>query len=299
MSRTPLFTGTAPALVTPFTADGTLDEAAFRRLIDYQIEGGVEALVVLGTTGENPTITFDERVRLVETAVAHTAGRVPVIVGTGSNATAESVTFARQATAAGADGQLVVGPYYNKPSQEGFRAHVAAIADATDLPIILYNVPGRTSFNLQADTVLRLAEEVPSVVGIKEASGNLAQISDILRHRPAHLAVYAGDDEWTLPLVLLGGDGVISVISNALPHRFSTLVRTALAGDVAEARRLHMDLLPAMRACFFDTNPIPIKAVLAEMGLIEPTLRLPLVPMPDTTRRRVLEAFETLISVTA
>ncbi|RMH69315.1 MAG: 4-hydroxy-tetrahydrodipicolinate synthase [Bacteroidetes bacterium] len=299
MSRTPLFTGTAPALVTPFTADGALDEAAFRRLIDYQIEGGVEALVVLGTTGENPTITFDERVRLVETAVAHTAGRVPVIVGTGSNATAESVTFARQATAAGADGQLVVGPYYNKPSQEGFRAHVAAIADATDLPIILYNVPGRTSFNLQADTVLRLAEEVPSVVGIKEASGNLAQISDILRHRPAHLAVYAGDDEWTLPLVLLGGDGVISVISNALPHRFSTLVRTALAGDVAEARRLHMDLLPAMRACFFDTNPIPIKAVLAEMGLIEPTLRLPLVPMPDTTRRRVLEAFETLISVTA
>ncbi len=299
MSRTPLFTGTAPALVTPFTADGALDEAAFRRLIDYQIEGGVEALVVLGTTGENPTITFDERVRLVETAVTHTAGRVPVIVGTGSNATAESVTFARQATAAGADGQLVVGPYYNKPSQEGFRAHVAAIADATDLPIILYNVPGRTSFNLQADTVLRLAEEVPSVVGIKEASGNLAQISDILRHRPAHLAVYAGDDEWTLPLVLLGGDGVISVISNALPHRFSTLVRTALAGDVTEARRLHMDLLPAMRACFFDTNPIPIKAVLAEMGLIEPTLRLPLVPMPDTTRRRVLEAFETLISVAA
>lgn len=299
MTPTPLFTGTAPALVTPFTETGAFDEAAFRRLIDYQIEGGVEALVVLGTTGENPTITFDERVRIVETAVAHTAGRVPVIVGTGSNATTESITFARQATAAGADGQLVVGPYYNKPSQAGFRAHVAAIAEATDLPLILYNVPGRTSFNIQAETALQLAEEIPSVVGIKEASGNLAQITDLLQHRPPHLAVYSGDDELTLPLILLGGDGVISVISNALPHRFSTLVRLALADDVAEARRLHMDLLPAMRACFFDTNPIPIKTVLGEMGLIHPHLRLPLVPMADPARRRVLEAFDARIAATA
>ncbi|QXD16245.1 4-hydroxy-tetrahydrodipicolinate synthase [Rhodocaloribacter litoris] len=296
---TPLFTGTATALVTPFTADGAVDEAAFRRLIDYQIDHGVEALVVLGTTGENPTVTDTERARLVDLAVEQAGGRVPVIVGTGDNDTRRSIAFARQAAAAGADGQLLVGPYYNKPTQDGFRAHVAAVAGAADLPIILYNVPGRTSFNMTAETVLRLAEEVPLVRGIKEASGNLAQITDILAHRPASLAVYAGDDEMALPLAALGADGVVSVIANALPGPFGELVRAALAGDLAAARRRHFALLPAMRACFFETNPIPIKAVLAEMGLIAPELRLPLLPAAEPTRRRVLEAFAPFVHAVA
>ncbi|GIV60739.1 MAG: 4-hydroxy-tetrahydrodipicolinate synthase [Rhodothermaceae bacterium] len=296
---TPLFTGTATALVTPFTADGAVDEAAFRRLIDYQIDHGVEALVVLGTTGENPTVTDTERARLVDLAVEQAGGRVPVIVGTGDNDTRRSIALARQAAAAGADGQLLVGPYYNKPTQDGFRAHVAAVAGAADLPIILYNVPGRTSFNMTAETVLRLAEEVPLVRGIKEASGNLAQITDILAHRPASLAVYAGDDEMALPLATLGADGVVSVIANALPGPFGALVRAALAGDLAAARQRHFALLPAMRACFFETNPIPIKAVLAEMGLITPELRLPLLPAAEPTRRRVLEAFAPFVHAVA
>lgn len=292
-----LFRGTAPALVTPFTEDDDIDEEAFRRLIDRQIEGGAEGLVVLGTTGENPTVTDDERRRLVDVAVEQTDGRVPVVIGTGTNATAESATFSREAARAGADGLLVVGPYYNKPPQAGFRAHVAAIAEATDLPIIVYNVPGRTSFNVRAETMLQLAEEVPTVVGVKEASGDLQQITDILAHRPEHLAVYAGDDEMTFPLLALGGDGVVSVIANALPDRFSEMVRSGLEGDLEKARRLHFDLLPAMRACFFETNPLPVKAVLAASGQMNERVRLPLQPIQGETRERVLKAFGAFVGV--
>lgn len=294
-----LFRGTAPALITPFTADGAVDHVAFRRLIDRQIEGGVEGLVVLGTTGENATIWPDERRRIVESAIEHVEGRVPVIVGTGNNSTSESIVFSKEAAAAGADGLLVVGPYYNKPPQAGFRAHVAAIAEATDCPIIIYNVPGRTGFNCKAETTLRIAEETPTVIGVKEASGDLAQISDILAHRPDHLAVYAGDDEMAFPLIMLGADGVISVISNVVPDLFSTLVRTALDGRYEEARQQHFRLLTAMRACFYETNPIPAKAMLASMDLIEPTLRLPLVPMDAATRQRVQAAFAGLVEVQA
>jgi 4-hydroxy-tetrahydrodipicolinate synthase len=296
MAAQPIFRGTAPALVTPFTAEGKLDEAALLRLIDRQIQGGVDALVVLGTTGENATIWPDERRRIVDLTLEHVNGRVPVIVGTGNNSTSESLVFSREAARSGANGLLIVGPYYNKPPQAGFRAHVAAIAEAVDTPIILYNVPGRTGFNMTAETVLRLAEEIPTVVGIKEASGNLAQISDILAHRPSKLAVYAGDDEITLPLLALGADGVISVVCNALPERFTALVRAGLKGDFEQARRLHFELLAAMRACFYDTNPIPIKAVLHAMGLMEETVRLPLVPLEEATRRRVLEAFEAFLT---
>lgn len=294
-----LFTGTGTALVTPFTRDGDFEAAAYRRLIDQQIDGGVGALIVLGTTGENATIWPDERRRIVELAIEHTAGRVPVIVGTGNNSTSESIVFSKEAAAAGADGLLIVGPYYNKPTQAGFRAHVAAIAEATDCPIVIYNVPGRTSFNILPDTVLRLAEEIPSVVGVKEASGNLAQISDILAHRPERLAVYSGDDELTLPLVALGADGVISVISNAVPGLFSEMVRAALGGDFARARELHFRLLPAMRACFLETNPIPIKTVLAATGIMDGHLRLPLVAMEEENRRRVLDAFAAFVSIDA
>jgi len=296
-----LFRGVAPALVTPFTADDEIDEAAFCDLIEKQIDGGVGGLVVLGTTGENPTITEDERHRLVDRAVETAEGRVPVIVGTGTNNTEESVAFSTAAVDAGADGLLVVGPYYNKPSQDGFVAHVEAIAAAADAPIILYNVPGRTSFNVEAETTLRLAEEVPQVVGIKEASGDLEQIGDILHHRPDGFAVYSGDDEITLPLLAMGGDGAVSVISNALPERFSRLVAAGLEGDLSTARDLHFDLLPAMRACFLETNPIPIKDVCAAMGWMEPHVRLPLVPMDERApvRQRILSAFEEILDVAA
>lgn len=300
MAHDMLFRGVAPALVTPFTTDDSIDEEAFRDLIDLQIDGGVSALVVLGTTGENPTMTHEERRRIVDLAVAATEGRVPVIVGTGTNNTDESVLFSEEAVAAGADGLLVVGPYYNKPSQEGFFAHVETIAEAADAPIILYNVPGRTSFNVTADTTLRLAEDVPQVVGMKEASGDLEQISDILAHRPDGFAVYAGDDEMTLPLVALGGDGVVSVISNALPNQFVELVDAALDGDITRAREIHFSLLPAMRACFLETNPIPIKDICAALGWMEPHVRLPLTPMDERSpvRQRVLSAFDEFLEVT-
>ena len=291
-----LFRGTAPALVTPFDASGAIDEAAFRRLIDFTIDGsgghaGVEALVVLGTTGENPTVSHDERKRLVDLALEHTAGRVPVIVGTGTNNTAQSVAFSQEAAASGADGLLVVGPYYNKPTPEGVRGHVSAIADATDCPIVLYNVPGRTGSNLTAEITLMVAEAVPSVVGVKEASGNLNQVADILAHRPEGVAVYSGDDDLTVPMLALGADGLVSVIANAVPGAISEMVRLGLAGDFEGARALHFHLLDAMRASFHEANPGPVKAVLAEMGLMENALRLPLAPLSDAARGGVMDAY--------
>ncbi len=300
MAHDLLFRGAAPALVTPFTSDDTIDEAAFRRLIDRQIEGGVSALVVLGTTGENPTVTEAERRQLVDAAVETTDGRVPVIVGTGTNNTDESVAFSEAAMAAGADGLLVVGPYYNKPSQAGFTAHVETIAEAADAPLILYNVPSRTSFNIAPETALHLAEEVPQVVGIKEASGEVDQINDLLAHRPDGFGVYSGDDEMTLPLLAMGGDGVVSVLSNALPEPVCELVDAALGGDLKTAHERHIDLLPAMRACFLETNPIPIKDICAALGWMEPHVRLPLVAMEERSpvRQRVLSAFDDLLDVT-
>jgi len=301
MADNMFFRGVAPALVTPFTAEDEIDETAFCDLIETQIDGGVSGLVVLGTTGENPTVTVEERRRLVDLAVETADGRVPVIVGTGTNNTEESVDFSTAAIEAGADGLLVVGPYYNKPSQAGFVSHVKTIAEAADAPLILYNVPGRTSFNLEAETTLQLAEEVPQVVGVKEASGDLEQIADILHHRPDDFAVYSGDDEITLPLLAMGGDGAVSVISNALPKPFSRLVAAGLNGDLATAREIHFDLLPAMRACFLETNPIPIKDVCAAMGWMEPHVRLPLLSMDERApaRQRVLAAFEEFLDVAA
>ena len=300
MSHDLLFRGVAPALVTPFTSDDTIDEDAFRRLIEAQIESGVSALVVLGTTGENPTITEAERRQLVDTAVETTDGRVPIIVGTGTNNTDQSIAFSESAIDAGADGLLVVGPYYNKPSQSGFTAHVEAIAGAADASIILYNVPSRTSFHIAPETALHLAEQVPQVVGIKEASGEIDQINDLLVHRPDGFGVYSGDDEMTLPLLALGGDGAVSVVSNALPEHFCALVAAALDGDLKTAREQHEELLPAMRACFLETNPIPIKDICAALGWMEPHVRLPLVAMEERSpvRQRVLSAFDDLLDVT-
>ncbi len=289
-----IFRGTAPALVTPFTTDGEVDEPAFKLLIDDQIAGGVDALVVLGTTGENPTISHDERKRLVDLSLEHTASRVPVIIGTGTNDTRESIVFSKEAAAAGADGLLVVGPYYNKPTPAGYKAHFAAIADATDCPIILYNVPGRTASNIDAPTQLEIAE-IPTVVGTKEASGNLFQISDIIANRPDGFAVYSGDDEISFALIALGGEGVISVISNVCPEPFCKMIRLALAGDLESARKMHFEMTAAMRACFYESNPVPIKTVLARMGKMQPTVRLPLVPMTESSTKAVFEAFEGLV----
>lgn len=286
-----LFRGTAPALVTPFTEDGRIDEAALRRLIDVQIDGGVEALVVLGTTGENPTVTAEERRRVVDLALAQAAGRVPVVVGTGTNDTAQSVTFSKEAVAAGADALLVVGPYYNKPTPAGLLRHVSMIAEAAEAPILLYNVPGRTGSNITAETTLRIAEAVPAVFGIKEASGDLAQVSDLIAQRPEGFGVYSGDDDITLPMLALGADGLVSVIANALPGPVSEMVRLGLRGDLEGARRLHFRLLAAMRASFFESNPGPIKAVLAEMGLCREDVRAPLAPVTEATRERVLAAY--------
>ncbi len=286
-----LFRGTAPALVTPFTPDDRIDEAAFRRLIDFQIGGGMEALVVLGTTGENPTVTHSERRRLVDVAVEHTAGRVPVIVGTGTNDTAQSATFSKEAARAGADALLVVGPYYNKPTPAGLVRHVSLIAEATDAPILLYNVPGRTGSNITAETTLRIAEAVPSVFGTKEASGDLGQIADLIAHRPDGFGVYSGDDDLTLPLLALGADGLVSVLANAVPGAVSEMVRLGLRGDFEAARRQHFALLDAMRASFFEANPGPVKAVLAEMGLVDESVRPPLATVTPETRRRVLDAY--------
>ncbi len=299
------FRGTAPALITPFTADNQVDEAALRGIIDFQIDGGdsdflgIDALVVLGTTGENPTVTPSERERIVELVIEHVGGRIPVVVGTGTNNTAQSVEFSKQAAAAGANALLVVGPYYNKPTPDGVVGHVSAIADATDCSIVFYNVPGRTGSNVTAETQVRLAEEIPTVVATKEASGNLNQIADVLAHRPEGFAVYSGDDDLTLPMLALGADGLISVCANALPGSTSELVRRGLAGDYQGARSLHFSFLDAMRASFYESNPGPIKAVMAEMGLIESHVRLPLAALSAVTFERVLDAYRPHISLVA
>ncbi len=290
MKKHMIFKGTAPALVTPFTPNGEIDEAAYCRLIDDQIAGGVGAVVVLGTTGENPTISHNERRRLIDLTLSHTAGRVPVIAGTGSYNTQESITFSKEAATAGVDGLLVVGPYYNKPTPAGYKAHFEAIAAATDCPIIVYNVPGRTASNISADLLLELAT-IPTVIGVKEASGDLGQIADILRNRPEGFAVYAGDDEMAFPCIALGAEGVISVISNACPRPFCDMIQTALDGDSAKARAMHLAMIPAMRACFLESNPVPVKAVLAAAGKMHPTVRLPLTEMTETPAQAVLAAF--------
>lgn len=295
-----IFRGTAPALVTPFTADNQIDYDALRRLIDTVIEGGVEGLVLLGTTGENPTITGDERRKIVEVAIEYTRKRVPVIIGTGTNDTSDCIRYSKEAAQAGADGLLIVGPYYNKPTHNGYIAHFDAVAQATDCPIIAYNVPGRTGSNIKAETMLAIAEQVKTVVAVKEASADLAQISDIIRHRPEGFAVYAGDDELALPIIALGGDGVISVLANVVGHPFTDMVRMCLAGDFVAAKPLHFELLDLMRACFYESNPIPVKTLLSELGLIGADMRLPLVPMSEGPRAKMMavyDAFKAAVSV--
>jgi 4-hydroxy-tetrahydrodipicolinate synthase len=282
-----LFRGTGTALVTPFKNNGAVDEVALRELVDFQINGGVEALVPIGTTGESVTLTDDEQRRVVETVVDQTRGRLIVIAGAGGNATSKVIASAKKMLEAGADAILSVAPYYNKPTQEGIYQHYSAIADAIDAPIVMYNVPGRTASNMEAATTLRIAEEIPNIVGIKEASGNFSQIMEILRNRPSGFGVWSGDDAITLPLIALGADGVVSVVSNEVPELFSRMVRYCLKGKFDKALPLHNKLRPLMEVNFIESNPIPVKAALAMMGMIEERYRLPLVPLSENHRPKL------------
>jgi 4-hydroxy-tetrahydrodipicolinate synthase len=282
--------GCATALVTPFTADGAVDEKRLRDLIEYQIAGGVRVLVPCGTTGESVTMTDEENRLVIRTTVELSRGRAKVIAGTGSNSTAVTIERSKAARSLGVDGVLTVAPYYNKPTQEGLYAHFRAIAEAVDgLPVVIYNVPGRTSSNISAETTLRLARDVENIVAVKEASGNLSQIMEILRGRPEGFRVISGDDALTLALIALGGDGLISVASNEAPEMMARLNDLALAGNWDEARALHYRLLPLMEANFIESSPGPVKAAMALMGLLEENLRLPLVPVQEKTRARMRE----------
>lgn len=282
--------GCATALVTPFKHDGAIDEERLRALIEYQIAGGVQLLVPCGTTGESATMSEEEDQRVIKLTIETARGRARVIAGTGSNSTAAAVEYSLAAHALGADAVLVVAPYYNKPTQEGLLTHFRHVAESIgDLPVVIYNVPGRTSSNIAAATTLRLAREVENIVAVKEASGDLGQIMGILRERPAGFRVLSGDDSLTLALLALGADGLISVASNEAPALMSRMVALALAGEWAEAQKLHYRLLPLMEANFIESSPGPVKASLAMMNLIEENLRLPLVPVQEKTRARLRE----------
>ncbi len=287
--------GCGTALVTPFTASGAVNETRFRALVERQIAAGVRLLVPCGTTGEGATLTPEEQARLIALTVETARGRAKVLAGAGSNATAVTIDRARAARAAGADGVLVVAPYYNKPTQAGLAAHFRAVAQAVaDAPVVLYNVPGRTASNIAAATTLALAREVENIVGVKEASGDFSQIMAVLRDRPAGFRVLSGDDATALPLIALGADGVVSVASNEAPDLMTALTEGALGGEWETARELHYRLLPLMEANFIESNPGPVKAAMAQLGLLEEQFRLPLVPVQEQTRTRMRAVLSTL-----
>ncbi len=282
--------GCATALVTPFTADGAVDEGRMRALVERQIAGGVKLLVPCGTTGESATLSSDEQQRVIAITIAAAKGKARVIAGVGNNNTAVTIERAKAARTAGADAALVVGPYYNKPTQAGFLAHYRAIAAAVPgFAVVVYNVPGRTGSNIAAATTLALAREVDNVVAVKEASGDLSQIMAILKGRPDGFKVLSGDDALTLAVIALGGDGLVSVASNEVPDLMTRMTDLALAGDWTAARALHYKLLPLMEGNFIESNPGPVKAAMAIMGLLEEQFRLPLVPVQESTRVRLKE----------
>ena len=278
--------GTFTAIVTPFQSDGSPDETALRALVDRQVAGGVSGLVPCGTTGEGATMSNDEKIRVIDVVNEQSDGRARVLAGAGGNSTRDVIALAKQIDALSVDGILIVVPYYNKPTQEGLFQHFSAVADAVQTPVVMYNVPGRTSANMNAETALRLAEHA-NIAGTKEASGSLAQVMEIVTNAPVDFAVLSGEDDLTLPIITLGGSGVVSVVANEVPDIMSAMVRAALDGRVADARELHYKLLGLMQVNFIETNPIPVKAALAMMGLIEEHYRLPLVPMADANRSRL------------
>src|SRR5437868_5151806 len=287
--------GCATALVTPFKSDGAIDEECMRALVDRQIDGGVRLLVPCGTTGESATMTEEEDARVIGLTIEVARGRAKVIAGAGSNSTAAAIEYSQRARDLGADAVLQVAPWYNKPTQEGLYAHFRAIAEAVpETPIMLYNVPGRTSSNIAAQTTLRLARDCENIVAVKEASGNLSQIMEILRERPEHFSVLSGDDAVTLPLVALGAEGIVSVASNEVPDLMSHMTELALAEDWSEARELHYRLLPLMEINFIESSPGPVKAAMVMMGLLEENFRLPLVPITEKSRAKIREVVREL-----
>ena len=289
--------GCGTALVTPFTTSGAVDEAAVRRLTRRQIDGGIHFLVPCGTTGESPTLSDTERQRVVEIVVDEAAGRIPVLAGAGGHNTREVIGLAREMERVGASGLLSVVPYYNKPSPEGMYQHFRAIAESTALPVIVYNVPGRTGCNIDVATLVRLAA-IPNIVGVKEASANMTQMCEICRASPSGFNVLSGDDAFTLPLMAVGGKGVISVAANQAPTEMAQMVEAAERGDFKAARALHTRLLPLMLVNFVESNPIPVKAAMARMGLLEEVYRLPMVPPREASRQKIEQVLSDLGLVT-
>jgi 4-hydroxy-tetrahydrodipicolinate synthase len=290
--RTP-FTGLGTALVTPFRKDGSLDEAAVRRLVRRQIDAGVHFVSPCGTTGEAPTLSHSEKIRVVQLVVDEAAGRVPVLAGAGGYDTREVIELAREYERIGVDGILSVTPYYNKPTQEGLFQHYKAIAESTRLPIVLYNVPGRTGVNLETATVLRLSA-LRTIVGVKEASGSLVQMSEIVASAPSEFFLLSGDDPIAVAVMSVGGRGLISVASNVVPAEMTQIIELAEKGDFAGARKLHLWLLPFLQVNFVESNPIPVKAAMAAMGLLEEKYRLPLVPPGNAARDRIMKVLQDL-----
>lgn len=284
-----MITGSLVAIVTPMQEDGRLDMARFRELIDWHVAEGTDGIVVVGTTGESPTVDFDEHKELIRVAVDHAKGRIPIVAGTGGNSTAEAVELTESAQKAGATACLSVVPYYNKPTQEGLYRHFRRIAETVSLPMIVYNVPGRTVADLQNDTVLRLAQ-VPGIIGIKDATANIERGTDLVKRAPRGFAVYSGEDSTALALILLGGQGVISVTANVAPRLMHEMCAAALVGDVKKARDINLRLLPLHQRLFVEANPIPVKWALAQMGRVEAGLRLPLTPLADRFHDTLREA---------
>jgi 4-hydroxy-tetrahydrodipicolinate synthase len=286
MSISPaVFSGCGTALVTPFRQDLSLDEPALRRIVRWQIDEGIHFLVPCGTTGESPTLTREEHLRVVQITIEESRGQVPVLAGAGGNNTAEVIELAQQIERLGAQGLLSVTPYYNRPTQEGLYQHYRAIAEKTALPIVVYSVQGRTGVNVEPATLARLAE-IPNIIGVKEASGNISQMAAVIHRVPEGFLVFSGDDAITLPIVALGGHGTISVVSNQIPGPMSKLVAACLRGDFAEARALQRHYLPLMEINFIESNPIPVKASMGLMGLLDPVFRLPMVaPRPENLEK--------------
>lgn len=286
------FVGTGTALVTPFLTDGTIDFPALYRLLDFQIDNGIEYIVIGGSTGESATMSFAEKQLLFQKSIDYVAGRRPIIAGTGSNDTRATIELTKVAVDAGADGVLLVSPFYNKPTQNGLIQHFSAIAQSADTSFILYNVPGRTASNMLPETQLAIAEANKNVIATKEASADLEHMMEIIRSAPSHFTLLAGDDSLTLPIIASGGTGTISVISNYAPKQFGDLVRASIAGDFSKAREILYSLLPLMKANFIESNPIPVKAALQLMGMIGSTIRLPLTPATESTITSMKKALE-------
>ncbi len=282
-----MFRGVFTAIVTPFTADENVDEATLKDLIDFNLANGVTGIVPCGTTGESPTLSHDEHHRVIELTVEHVNGRAPVIAGTGSNSTREAISLSQHAEKAGVDGLLVVTPYYNKPTQEGMYRHFRAIAESVNIPCIVYNIKGRTGINLETDTLMRLMNDCINIAGVKEASGDLNQMKDVLSQRAEGFSVLSGDDNLALPLIKMGGDGVISVASNFIPAQMSRLVKLGLEGNFAEADILAEELAPLFAAEFIETNPIPIKYMLSLKGMCQEVYRLPICELRPASKEKV------------